>query len=239
MEPPPEEPQTNSSVELQNAREFISVSDAQNMKAGTRIDDDDIRPEEIKDFFYSTEITEDIKSRISGVSYKQNDNISLNDLRYLRILHWGFDGETYIGEIIVNKAISDDILEIMYKLYQNDYLIERMLLIDEYNADDEASMQDNNSSGFNYRVVSGTSTLSRHSMGMGVDINPFYNPYVVKKSNGTVSISPKGSEAYADRDADLPYMMDKDDLCVKLFKEKGFTWGGDWNSVKDYQHFEM
>ena len=208
------------------------------MKAGTFIDDDTIKLEEIPDFFYSTEITEDVKSRIWGISYKENDNISLDSLRYLRILHWGFDGETYIGEIIVNKSIADDILEIMYELYQNDYLIERMVLIDEYGADDEASMQANNSSGFNYRVISGTSSLSKHSLGMAVDINPFYNPYVVKKSDGTVSISPEGSEPYTDRDADLPYMLSNDDLCVKLFKEKGFTWGGDWKSVKDYQHFE-
>lgn len=226
------------SIELQNTIEYITVTEIQNMKANSIIDDDTIKPEEIKEFFYSTEITDDIKERIWGISYQENSYISLENLRYLRILHWGFDGETHIGEIIVNKSITEDILEIMYELYKSDYMIEKMVLIDEYGGDDEKSMQDNNSSGFNYRVVSGSSTLSKHSFGMAIDINPLYNPYVVKKSNGTVSISPKGSEAYVDRNGDFPYMLTKDDLCVKLFKEHGFTWGGVWNSVKDYQHFE-
>ena len=41
-----------------------------------------------------------------------------------------------------------------------------------------------------------------------------------------------------DREQDFPYKIDENDLCCRLFKEHGFSWGGDWNSVKDYQHFE-
>lgn len=61
----------------------------------------------------------------------------------------GFDGKTHIGELIVNQAIAQDVLEIMEELYRNEYPIEKMILIDEYNAEDEASMSDNNSSALN------------------------------------------------------------------------------------------
>ena len=43
---------------------------------------------------------------------------------------------------------------------------------------------------------------------------------------------------YADRQTAVRGMIDKGDLCYKLFTENGFLWGGDFTSVKDYQHFE-
>ena len=101
-------------------------------------------------------------------------------------------------------------------------------------------MLDNNTSCFNYRIVDGTDHLSKHALGCAIDINPFYNPYVVfgKGENNETYISPAGSEIYADRSQDFPYKIDENDLCYRLFKEHGFTWGGSWNSCKDYQHFQ-
>ena len=208
------------------------------MEAGTVLEDSLLNEDLINNLFYSIEISEEVKQRIWNISYKENNNISLNDLRYLRVLYRGFDGNTHIGELIVNQSIATDVLEIMMELYKNDYPIEKMVLIDEYNGDDESSMEDNNTSAFNYRVISNTTTLSKHSLGMAIDINPKYNPYVVTRANGEIIISPENGAAYADRNNDFSYKMDENDLCVKLFLEHGFTWGGNWNSVKDYQHFE-
>lgn len=140
--------------------------------------------------------------------------------------------------MIVNQVITQDILEIMKELYYNDYPIEKMVLIDEYAGDDEASMEDNNTSAFNYRAISGTTTLSKHSLGMAIDINPKYNPYVVTRANGEIVISPENGITYADRTKDFSYKIDENDLCVRLFLEHGFSWGGNWTSPKDYQHFE-
>lgn len=187
--------------------------------------------------FYYEPITNKIKARIYGISYKEGCKIPFEDLRYVSVLYHNFDGETASGEIICNKAIAQDLAEIFYELYQNDYPIEKITLIDEYNADDDLSCADNNTSSFNYRVVAGTTTLSKHALGMAIDINPFYNPYITYP-DGVERISPKGSEPYADRDADLPYMIKKGDLCYNLFIQHGFTWGGEWKSVKDYQHFQ-
>ena len=112
--------------------------------------------------------------------------------------------------------------------------------MDEYGGDDTLAMEANNTSCFNYRVVDGTTRLSKHALGLAIDINPYYNPYIVYNKNGTgeTYISPKGSEIYADRTQDFPYKIDTNDWCYRLFKEHGFTWGGDWNSTKDYQHFQ-
>ena len=179
---------------------------------------------------------------MKGVSYPldiDEDIICYDDLKYLNVLYVDFDGETQVGEIVCNAAIAEDLTEIFHELYKADYRIERIRLIDEYNADDNLSMEDNNTSSFCYRVVENTTRLSNHAYGMAIDINPFYNPYVVYNSEGT-RITPVGSEIYADRSDEVmnPYRIDKNDLAYKLFKEHGFTWGGDWNSCKDYQHFE-
>ncbi|MCR4989696.1 MAG: M15 family metallopeptidase [Lachnospiraceae bacterium] len=203
-----------------------------------------VSPEDItKDSFYYTIITDELKARITGISYPEDDSniaISYDDLRYLRIKYYDFDGNIQDGELICNKAIADDLADIFYELFENEYQIEKVRLIDEYNGDDTASMLDNNTSCFNYRLVENSSSLSKHALGRAIDINPFYNPYIVFGANpdGTDYISPAGSEIYIDRTADFPHKIDKDDLCCKLFKQHGFVWGGDWNSCKDYQHFQ-
>ena len=195
--------------------------------------------EETSALFYAQEIPEEIFARMDGVSYVENDNISLEDLRYLRLLYVGFDEQTHVGELVVHESIADTILEIFHDLYENGYQIEKMRLIDDYGGDDHASLLDNNTSAFNYRVVEGSEKLSRHAYGLAIDINPFYNPYVTYPG-GVEHISPEGSEPYADREADFPHKIGKDgDLCWQLFSEHGFTWGGDWKSLKDYQHFQI
>ena len=155
----------------------------------------------------------------------------------MHVRHMGFDGEAKDGELVVNKAIADDVLAIFEELYKADYPIEKVRLVDEYDADDEASMSDNNSSAFNFRFISHTTRISKHGLGMAVDINTRYNPYV-KTVGGKLSIEPANGADYVDRSKDFPYKIDHDDLCYKLFTEHGFTWGGDWTHSKDYQHFE-
>ena len=210
-------------------------------------------------FFYQP-LTDAVVARITGISYPVSETIapalslqatnivpddkeiaiSYEELSYMNVLYYDFNGEVQIGELICNQKIAQDLIEIFYELYQNEYQIEKIRLIDEYGGDDTASMMDNNTSCFNYRAVDGTSSLSKHAIGCAIDINPFYNPYVVfnKDGSGETYISPEGSEIYADRSQNFPYKIDENDLCYKLFKEHGFVWGGDWNSCKDYQHFQ-
>ena len=187
-------------------------------------------------FFYES-LSDAVKEKITGISYGEGCIVPYEELTYLQVLYMDFEGQPQVGEIICNQAIAQDLVEIFYELYQASYPIERIRLIDEYGGDDTLSMEANNTSCFNYRVVDGTSSLSRHAYGLAVDINPLYNPYVTYP-NGKRRVSPASSEIYADRSLDFPAKIDKNDLCYQLFTEHGFTWGGNWKTMKDYQHFQ-
>jgi hypothetical protein len=196
---------------------------------------------EYTDGFYYEPLSENLRRYITGVSYPENIDdpaIGLDELSYVHIWHYNFDGEAVEGELICNQAIAQDLVEIFYELYRNEYRIEKVLLVDEYDADDTASMEDNNTSCFNYRVVEGSTSLSKHAYGLAIDINPLYNPYITYEKDGSLSVSPASATSYTDRSISFPYKIDENDLCYKLFTEHGFTWGGNWNSVKDYQHFQ-
>ena len=187
--------------------------------------------------FTQQEISDSLFACIYGKSFKEDCTTRREDLRYLRLLHYNKVGEVLQGELICHKDIADDLLAIFRELYQAKYPIERMVLIDEYDADDEASMRANNTSAFNFRKASGMRTLSKHSTGMAIDINPLYNP-LVKHREGRTRVYPSNATPYIDRSQDFPYKIVKGDLCYRLFKKYGFSWGGDWKSSKDYQHFE-
>lgn len=195
-----------------------------------------ILPTKDKSFTIQT-IDAKIETRIMGISYKENDNISLDDLRYIQVLHYDFNLDEQVGELIVHSSIASDIIDIFYELYEAKYPIEKMILVDEYGGDDTLSMEDNNTSAFNYRPMVGSNTLSKHSRGLAIDINPRYNPYV-KQKNGVVTILPDNAKDYIIRDDSNPYYILENDILYQAFISRGFTWGGSWNSLKDYQHFE-
>ena len=187
--------------------------------------------------FYISEIDEKIFARIDGKSYKKNCPLLLDELRYLHVLHKDLSGKTLEGELICNVKIAEPLIDIFTKLYAENYPIEKIRLIDEYDADDELSMRDNNSSCFNFRYVSFTNRISLHGYGLAVDINPLYNPYI-KTVDGKKIIAPDNSADFEDRTKNFPYKITEDDLCCKLFAAHGFIWGGNcWDDEKDYQHF--
>ncbi len=178
-----------------------------------------------------------------GNTFKEDCIVPREDLRYLKVLHKDKNGKTHQGEMVVHKRIAKDVLEIFEKLYDAGYPIEKMVLPDNYLADDETMMRDNNSSCFNFRFISHTNKISKHGLGMAVDINTLYNPYhkIVTNKDGSKEevIEPAAGKAYLDRTKKFDYKIEKGDLCYKLFKEKGFEWGGEWTDRKDYQHFEL
>ena len=190
------------------------------------------------DAFYITEITDEIFSRMEGKSFSKDCTLPREDLRYLHVLHKTLDGSTREGELVVNVHIAEDVLDIFRELYEAGYPIEKIKLVDEYDADDERSMEDNNTSCFNFRFVPRTTTVSKHGRGLAIDVNPFYNPYITTV-DGALSVEPKGAEAYADRSGDFPYRIDENDTAYRIFTAHGFVWGGAWKNSKDYQHFEI
>lgn len=182
-----------------------------------------------------------IRKKINGASYRKNRYIKYRDLRYVKVKYYDFDGAVQNGELIVNKKIAGKTVRIFYELYKIKYPIERIELVDEYGADDEKSMRANNSSAFNFRTVAGTSRLSKHALGMAIDINPRINPYINRQG----ILTPANAKVYRNRDEKkcegkyASLMIQPDSKITKIFKKYGFTWGGDWEHSKDYQHFQM
>lgn len=190
--------------------------------------------------FYYCELSDEIKRRITGISFPSNQEsirISYDDLRYVHVLYVGFDGKHHEGELIVNAKIACDTVSVFKELFDAGYEIEKIRLIDEYGADDELSMADNNSSAFNYRVIANTDILSNHALGLAIDINPMYNPYITF-IDGKMNVAPDNSKLYVNRDIEFPHKITSEDLCCVVFKKYGFEWGGDWEGKKDYQHFD-
>ena len=220
-----------------NSGEFNS-STMQNLRAGDLVSTANIDHNRLAELFSAKEIPDNIWNEMQGKTYKDNPYIKRDDLRYLKFLHHDFTGKVRVGEMICNKAIAKDLTEIFYELYLHSYPIERAVLPDYYDADDEKQMQANNTSSFCYRAVAGSAVLSNHAKGMAVDLNTLYNPYCKIRKDGSLYVQPMPAAQYCDRTGTFRYKIDKQDLAYKLFTAHGFTWGGDWKSVKDYQHFE-
>jgi len=161
-------------------------------------------------------------------------------IKYMRLLdlpYYDFDGKMKTGKMMVLGLIEDRVKEIFDELFRIKFPIEKMNLINEYYGDDEKSMADNNTSAFNCRMIMNTDRYSNHSMGTAIDINPLQNPYITKAKDGSIIVLPSAGEKYLDRDHLHKGMVTSD--VVKIFAKCGFTWGGDWQTLKDYQHFEL
>jgi hypothetical protein len=153
-------------------------------------------------------------------------------LRALVVSHWGYDGQVHTGRLIVSAAHAERIVAVLRDVYAARFPIQRMVPIDQYGGDDQASMRANNTSGYNCRTVAGSTKLSEHAVGQAIDVNPLVNPYV----KGSTVDPPEGAR-YADRRRTDQGMIHAGDAVVAAFAKQGWAWGGYWSSGKDYQHF--
>lgn len=163
---------------------------------------------------------------VAGISIPQS---ILENLRLVDVYYYGFDEKIHKGQLVVHKDVVLDVIEIFELIRESRFPIGKVVPISKYGWSDERSMQDNNTSAFNYRFISGSRVISNHAAGLAIDINPALNPYIKNGNSlpenciydttkvGTISASSE---------------------LVKEFKQRGWEWGGDWKSLKDYQHFE-
>ena len=190
----------------------------------------------------SEPIPEQIQLSMQGKSMKNNNNITFDDLRYLTIPHYDFNYNITTGHLVVAASLAEEVLDIFAELFDAKYPIERMELIDKYDANDFTSIEYNNTSAFNYRQVStGTGKLSNHAFGRAIDINPQQNPYVYSNGSGAHENARefwKRDIAKWTREIDRAAYIGNDTQIYRIFKKRGWTWGGDWSPSKDYQHFE-
>lgn len=259
-----ETPETNTETESEEVSEEVSDSETggetsstsqvdlsdptsiianwQTIPAGTVIDKANIDFNNLSQYFVAYEIPEDVYNYINGKSYQENPYVALSDLRYVKLLHYNFNHELQVGELIVAADLQGDYLGIFVELFVAEYEIQSMYLPDKYwtgdpTSTDSASIDANNSSCFMYRPATGSSKLSKHSYGRAIDINPQQNPYV-SYSSGSPVWSHENANDYIDRTTGLPHVITENDVCYQIFTKYGFTWGGSWTNIKDYQHFQ-
>ncbi len=135
--------------------------------------------------------------------------------------------------MVVNVAVTVDVLNIFARLFAEHFPIHQMQPVDAYHGSDPESMAADNTSGFNcrYAVASGPPQWSAHAFGEAIDVNAVENPYI---EGGTVM--PPAGAAYVDRSRYRPGMAVPGGQLVRAFAGAGWQWGGRW-STPDYQHF--
>jgi hypothetical protein len=173
------------------------------------------------------------RKRMTGKSWHEGCPVGLGDLRAVSVSYVDFHRRAQQGKLIIRDKHADAIVAVFRRLYAKRFAIRRIEPIDRYGGDDHRSMDADNTSAFNCRVVNGTSRWSRHAYGDALDLNPRENPYVT--SSGFVS--PPAGRPYADRDEVRKGMVEGKNA-VKIFRRAaGWKWGGDWSGTKDFQHF--
>ena len=167
-------------------------------------------------------------------TWKEGCPVGRDQLRYLTVSFWGFDGRPHQGELIVHQQVADDIVAVFATLYDARYPIEEMRITTQAELDADPTGDGNSTSAFVCRAVTGGSSFSEHASGLAIDINPFQNPY----EKGDL-VLPELAAAYLDRSRAAPGIITEGDVVVDAFDAIGWGWGGRWRSLKDYQHFSL
>jgi len=157
-------------------------------------------------------------------------------LRLVEVLYYSFDGKIHKGQLVVDRRLVRDVRKVFKIALKEKFPITSVIPIShekffkdgKWN-DDDQSMLANNTSAFNYRVVTGGATLSNHSYGFAIDINPVQNPYIKNDK-----VLPPG----AVYNVNQPGTLTPDCRLLKTFLRLGWEWGGNWETLKDYQHFQ-
>lgn len=174
-----------------------------------------------------------IRAWMNGESWRPGCPVPLRDLRLVTLRYWGFDRLAHMGRLVVHHDVAERIVGVFRRLYEVSFPIRRMQLVDRYGADDRTSMEHDNTSAFNCRWRAGQPGVwSQHAYGRAIDVNPVENPYVW--SGG---VSPGNGAPYVDRSVRRRGMIFHGDVVWWAFRNRSWEWGGDWTSVRDYQHF--
>ena len=146
--------------------------------------------------------------------------------------YWGFDAAAHTGVLVVATSAVPVVTSAFHRMYDARFPIRRMVQVDVYGGDDDASVAADNTAAFNcrYAYASGPKHWSNHAYGLAVDINPFENPYVEGSK-----VTPPGAQAYADRSRQRPGMILPGSVTLRAWTDQGWGWGGWWNDP-DYQH---
>lgn len=193
-----------------------------------RLETPDHLPRPDTDEFQVTvdEVPDDVLARST---WSPECPVPRDELRWVRVTFWGFDGRTHTGELLVHADAAQAIAAGFARLHERRFPIEEMRIATQADLDAPPTGDGNNTTAFVCRPTRGATSWSEHALGRAVDVNPFHNPYV----KGDV-VLPELATAYVDRGWHRPGMLTSDD--VAGFLELGWGWGGQWRSLQDWMH---
>ncbi|MDQ6522587.1 M15 family metallopeptidase [Nocardioides sp. LHD-245] len=176
-------------------------------------------------------VSDAIRERM-GETWSPACPVRLADLAYVTVTFRGFDGAAHTGELVLAASEADDVVSVFRALFAAGYPIEEMRLPTTADLEAEPTGDGNDTAALVCRAARGQTSWSAHAYGLAIDVNPFLNPY----HKGGV-VLPERASAYLDRTRIQPGIIHAGDLIVREFARIGWSWGGSWNSLKDYQHF--
>jgi hypothetical protein len=191
----------------------------------------DVHPPPVDEEFHFTvgPIPPDVLARSSWVS---ECPVTVDELAYLTVSHYGFDGRFHTGEIIVSVDFAEEVVEVFRRLHEARFPIEQMRVITKEEIDAPPTGDWNDTTSFVCRPAVGSSSWSQHAYGLAIDVNPFHNPYL----KGDL-VLPELASVYTDREDVRPGMVFEGDVVTEAFANMGWGWGGNWNTLKDWMHF--
>lgn len=184
----------------------------------------------------SSTIPDAVWAKMEGTTWHSNlDCPARSELRLLTIPFVDFSGDLKLGRMIVSKEVQDEVLTIFEAIGDAGFRIQQMQLVSDFDGSDDKSMDANNTSAFNCRLTTGGTRLSQHSFGTAIDINPIQNPYVTS----TITLPEAGVnfDQPDERNHEHQGVILDQSIVVTAFANTGWSWGGNWSSLKDYQHF--
>ena len=182
----------------------------------------------------------ELRDRLIGRNWTPGCPVPLRDLRLVEVSYWNFDGEVQRGPLVLNESVASDVLWVFRRLFRAHFPIEEIKLAakdrpirpEDYWDKSRRSV----TASFNCRLATGsTTTLSQHSYGWAIDIDPLQNPYV--RNDGTVLRAI--ALPFRNRSLHREGMIHEGDVVVRSFARIGWEWGGHWHTLKDYMHFSL
>lgn len=167
-------------------------------------------------------------------SWTEECPVGIDELAYITVSHFGFDGDFHTGEMMLNAAIAEEVVEAFRQLHEARFPIEQMRVIRLDEVDDPPTGDWNETTSFVCRPAVGSNSWSQHAFGLAIDINPFHNPY-----HKADLVIPELASFYTDRSEVREGMIIPDDVVTRAFADIGLKWGGNWNTLKDWMHFSQ
>lgn len=180
-----------------------------------------------------------LREVLIGRNWEPGCPVSLEDLRLVRVTYWNFHGEVRTGPLVLHERVAADVLWVFRRLFRAKFPIKEIKLAAKHRPmrpEDYWNRTPRSvTASFNCRPATGSTSLSHHSYGWAIDINPLQNPYV--RSDGTVLRHI--AKPFRNRSLHRQGMIHDGDIVVRSFAAIGWEWGGHWHTLKDYMHFSL